>query len=356
MRQTDSGAHMLVLGIETSCDETAVAVARDDGTILSNAIYSQVARHNPFGGIVPEIAARAHVEVLPELLHRAIADAGVSWGQIRAVAATRGPGLATSLTIGLQAAKALSLRLNVPLLGVNHLEAHLYSVLLGQESASIGDHCPVLVLLVSGGHTALARFDGAGQHALWARTVDDAAGEALDKGAKLLGLGYPGGPQLEQAAKRGNPAAIAFPRGDVRNARRDIRAVHPDLCFSFSGLKTALLYHLKAHPVQADTAAFADVAASFQEAVVDTLARQTERALDREDFRALGCAGGVARNARLRERLQNLADARAIPLLAAKPEFCTDNAAMIAALGAALLARGARATPLDADIDPNWSL
>ncbi len=347
---------MIVLGIETSCDETAVALAQDDGRILSNAIYSQVARHNPFGGIVPEIAARAHVEVLPDLIERAVADAGATWDQINAVAATRGPGLATSLTIGLQAAKALSLRLGVPLLGVNHLEAHLFSVLLGADPVRIQDIAPSLILLVSGGHTALARFEGAGRHAMWARTVDDAAGEALDKGAKLLGLGYPGGPQLEAAATRGNSRAIAFPRGDVRNARHDIRVAHPDLCFSFSGLKTALLYHLKAHPVERGSDAFADVAASYQEAVVDTLSRQVERALDRGTFQSLGCAGGVARNTRLRERLQSIADAHAIPFLAARPEFCTDNAAMIAALGAALLAHGASPTPLNADIDPNWSL
>lgn len=347
---------MIVLGIETSCDETAVALARDDRTILSNAIYSQVARHDPFGGIVPEIAARAHVEVLPELIRHAMDQAGLNWAQVDAVAATRGPGLATSLTIGLQAAKALSLRLGVPLLGVNHLEAHLFSILLGAERSAKIVPLPALVLLVSGGHTALVRFDGAGQHAMWGRTVDDAAGEALDKGAKLLGLGYPGGPQLEKAALGGNPNAISFPRGDVRNERRDIRVAHPELCFSFSGLKTALLYHLKSHPVQPDTAEFADGAASYQEAVVDTLARHVERALDVEAFRSIGCAGGVARNARLRARLKEIADTHGLPLLVAEPEYCTDNAAMIAALGAALIAAGVPPTPLDADIDPNWSL
>lgn len=347
---------MIVLGIETSCDETAVALARDDGSILANSIYSQVSRHHPFGGVVPEVAARAHVEVLPELIRHAMDHAGLSWGQLDAVAATRGPGLATSLTIGLQAAKALCVRLGLPLLGVNHLQAHLYSILIGPGRPPVATLLPALVLLVSGGHTALVRFNGAGSHVLIGCTVDDAAGEALDKGAKLLGLGYPGGPQLERAARFGNPRAILFPRGDIRNERRDVNVAQPDLCYSFSGLKTALLYRLKANPVTAGTPAFADLAASYQEAVVDTLVRQVDRALDLEPVRALGCAGGVARNQRLREALQTIAHARGLPLWVAEPDYCTDNAAMIAALGAALLAAGAPATPLDADIDPNWGL
>jgi N6-L-threonylcarbamoyladenine synthase len=345
---------MIVLGIETSCDETAVALVRSDRTILANAIYSQVARHGAYGGVVPEIAARAHVEALPDLLHHALAEAGLNWAQVDAIAATRGPGLATSLTIGLQAAKALSLRLGVPLLGVNHLEAHLYSILLGANRPAPESVWPALVLLVSGGHTALVRVEGAGRHVLLASTVDDAAGEALDKGAKLMGLPYPGGPEIERIARGGNPRAIAFPRGDVRNERRDLRVKRPEWCFSFSGLKTALLYHLKAHPLEAS--AVPDLAASYQDAVVDTLGRQVERALEHEPVRSLGCAGGVARNARLRERLATIAAAHALPLLVADPDYCTDNAAMIASLGAALLAQGAPPTPLDADIDPNWAL
>ncbi|MCZ7592530.1 MAG: tRNA (adenosine(37)-N6)-threonylcarbamoyltransferase complex transferase subunit TsaD [Kiritimatiellae bacterium] len=347
---------MIVLGIETSCDETAVALAHEDRTILANAVYSQVARHNPFGGVVPEIAARAHVEVLPELITRAMASAGCRWDQVDAVAATRGPGLATSLTIGLQGAKALSLRLGVPFLGVNHLEAHLYSILLGRRNPDEKAVLPALVLLVSGGHTALVRFEGPGRHELWGRTVDDAAGEAFDKAAKMMGLGYPGGPELEKLARGGNPLAIPFPRGDVRNERRDIRVLHPELCFSFSGLKTSLLYYLKGHADHIRVSEYTDIAASYQEAVVDTLARQVERALDLSEFKSLGCAGGVARNTALRERLSDIADSRALPLLVAEPEFCTDNAGMIAALGAALLANGAPPTPINADIDPNWSL
>ncbi len=347
---------MIVLGIETSCDETAVALADDSGRVLTDVVYSQIAAHHPYGGVVPEVAARAHVEVLPDLARRAVEDAGIGWGQIGAVAATRGPGLATSLTVGLQAAKALALRLGVPLLGVHHLEAHLFSILMGEGVSGRRDVLPALVLLVSGGHTALVRFEGPGRHRLLGRTVDDAAGEALDKGAKLLGLGYPGGPALEAAAIGGNPESVRLPRGDIRNERRDIQVCAPELCFSFSGLKTALLYHLKSHPVEAGSRAFADLAASYQAAVLDTLIRQTGRALDAGVYQSIGCAGGVARNRALREQLAALAGARGLPLCVARPEYCTDNAAMIAALGAALLAGGAPPTPLDADIDPNWAL
>lgn len=347
---------MMVLGIETSCDETAVSVVRDGTDVLSNVVFSQVARHAPYGGVVPEVAARAHVSVLPAMLQRALDEPGLSWADVRGVAATRGPGLATSLVVGLTAAKALALRLEVPLLGVNHLEAHLYSILLGLDAAATERALPALVLLVSGGHTCLVRFDGAGRHLLLGRTVDDAAGEALDKGAKLLGLGYPGGPVLEATAAGGNAAFVPFPRGLAHNARRDLHVPHPELCFSFSGLKTALLYHLREHPTAPADGTLAHLAASYQEAVVDTLARQVERALDIVDVRSVACAGGVARNGVLRERLAAVASARGLPLLLARPDYCTDNAAMIAGLGGALLQSGAGATPFDVDIDPNLPL
>lgn len=347
---------MMVLGIETSCDETAVSVVRDGTAVLSNVVYSQVARHAPYGGVVPEVAARAHVAVLPAMLQRALEEPGLNWADVRGVAATRGPGLATSLVVGLTAAKALALRLEVPLLGVNHLEAHLYSILLGLDSAAAERVLPALVLLVSGGHTCLVRFEGAGRHQLLGQTVDDAAGEALDKGAKLLGLGYPGGPVLEATAAGGNPAFVSFPRGVAHNARRDLRVPHPELCFSFSGLKTALLYHLREHPAAPGDGTLAHLAASYQEAVVDTLARQVERALGIVEVRSLACAGGVARNGVLRARLAAVASAHGLPLLLARPDFCTDNAAMIAGLGGALLRAGARPTPFDVDIDPNLPL
>lgn len=346
---------MHVLGIETSCDETAVALARDGRDILSNAVYSQITRHAVYGGVVPEVAARAHLEVLPSLIRQALDQAGLDWGDVDAVAATRGPGLATSLVMGFSAAKALAVRLNKPLLGINHLEAHLFSVLLDQPlppSAVL----PMLVLLVSGGHTCLVRFEGAGQHQLMGQTLDDAAGEALDKGAKLLGMAYPGGPLLEQAAVGGNPAWVDFPRGVACDERRGTGSTRPDLCFSFSGIKTALRYHLQRNPGAVEGDKFKHVAASYQHAVVDTLIRQLDRALETEPVRALAAAGGVARNGLLRARLGELARAHGLPLLLANPDYCTDNAAMIAALGGALLMRGASPTPLDADIDPNLPL
>lgn len=319
---------MLILGIETSCDETAAAVVCNGEEVLSNVIFSQIARHQQFGGVVPEIASRCHVEMLPHIIDKAVRMARLSFSDISAIAATRGPGLATSLLVGFTAAKALALRLEVPLLGINHLEAHLHSVFLGTRSSSIPR--PLLILLASGGHTALALWNDAHDYELLGETCDDAAGEALDKGAKLLGLEYPGGPALEKATQGGNPAAIRFPRGlpkrkGIMNARYS---------FSFSGLKTALLYHLKEHPLHNADPRLPDIAASYQEAVIDTLARRVERALDELEIRAIGCAGGVARNARLRERIQRIATHRSLPLLLAQPEFCTDNAAMIAAAAA----------------------
>ena len=346
---------MNVLGIETSCDETAVSVVADGRAIRANVIYSQIARHAVYGGVVPEVAARAHLEVLPRLLQEALDQAGMNWADVDAVAATRGPGLATSLIMGFSAAKALAVRLGVPLLGVHHLEAHLYSVLLDQPLADEAV-LPALVLLVSGGHTCLVRFEGAGRHELLGQTLDDAAGEALDKGAKLMGMAYPGGPLLEQAARGGDAGWVTFPRGCVRDERRGTRCRHPDLCFSFSGLKTALMYHIKRNPGALDGARLNHVAASYQQAVVETLVLQVERALDLGPVRALASAGGVARNGLLRARLADVARARGLPLLLAKPEYCTDNAAMIAALGGALLMHGAKSTPLETDIDPQWSL
>lgn len=338
---------MLILGIETSCDETAAAVVRDGREVLANVIYSQVARHAAYGGVVPEIASRAHVEVLPAIVDRALADAGVKASELDAVAATRGPGLATCLLVGFTAAKALALRLGKPLLGVNHLDAHVHSVLM-PGAAGDGDPVayPLVVLTVSGGHTSLVRLDGPGACTVLGETRDDAAGEALDKGAKLLGLGYPGGPELEQLARNGNPGAVDFPRG-----------VSPDgrLGFSFSGLKTALLYHLQRHPPAGDREVLADIAASYQEAVVDALARRVERAVRMRRYRGIGCAGGVARNLRLRERLVAVASRHRLPLRLAAPEFCTDNAAMIAAL-AGLHPDPDRLRAERLDVDPTWPL
>lgn len=325
---------MRILAIETSCDETSAAIVEDGRRVLSNLVHTQIARHQPYGGVVPEIACRLHLEVLPGLLDQALREAGATWDSLDAIAVTRGPGLASSLLVGISAAKGLALRLGKPLLGVNHLEGHICSVFLTPGNPAPEDACPCLLLLVSGGHTQLLRIEKPGVCRVLGGTLDDAAGEALDKGAKLLGLGYPGGPELEKTARGGNPRAVEFPRGGLRH--RDPGSPLR-LDFSFSGLKTSLLYHLRAEPAPPDGTRLADIAASYQEAVVDALASQCARALeaqtasDAPPYRSFACVGGVARNTVLRERLSALASAHGLPMLLAAPDYCTDNAAMIAA-------------------------
>ncbi|HEY8241307.1 MAG TPA: tRNA (adenosine(37)-N6)-threonylcarbamoyltransferase complex transferase subunit TsaD [Kiritimatiellia bacterium] len=337
---------MLVLGIETSCDETAAAVVEDGRRVLSSAVLTQIVKHRPFGGVVPEIAARAHVEALPAILDEAVKQAGVSWERIDGVAVTRGPGLASSLLIGLTAAKALALGLGKPMIPVNHLEGHLLSVFLDQECrvSGVEGGMPMLTLLVSGGHTMLVLVEQIGRYRILGQTLDDAAGEALDKGANLLKLGYPGGPAIEKAAEGGNPAFHKFPRG-LEHPK------HHAFSFSFSGLKTALLYYLRDHP----EFNLRDVAASYQEAVFDGLLTRAKRALEAHSAKSFACVGGVARNKRLRAKLEELARGHGVELLLAKPEYCTDNAAMIAGVAAHHAAEG---IPPSAalDIDPNLPL
>jgi N6-L-threonylcarbamoyladenine synthase len=317
----------MLLGIETSCDETAAAVLTPDGRVLSSVIYSQIADHQPYGGVVPELASRCHVQALPGVVGQAMDEAGVAWSDLRAIAVTRGPGLATALLTGVAYARGLALRLGLPLFGGNHLVGHLQSIALAPIGQPPRDLLyPHLVLLVSGGHTCLVVRSDAFTWQVIGETLDDAAGEALDKGARLLGLGYPGGPEIERAGAGGNPGAIAFPRslppaGEAAGA----------LPFSFSGLKTSLLYHLKRHPGDAGGDRLADTAASFEAAVVDALVRRTGQALELHPVRMIGCAGGVARNRRLRERLTALGAARGLPVWFAEPAYCADNAAMIAA-------------------------
>jgi N6-L-threonylcarbamoyladenine synthase len=332
---------MLVLGIETSCDETAAAVVRDGRDVLSNVVFSQAARHAPFGGVVPEIASRCHVEALPAAIADALREAHIDGAELDLVAATYGPGLSSSLLTGLAAAKGLALRLGKPFGGVNHVEGHLYSAFLAPSAgpsaartsgpAALEDHCPFLCLIVSGGHTALVRVRGLGQYTLIGQTLDDAAGEALDKAATLLGLGYPGGPAIQAAAVGGDPAAVRFPRSRPRQTARLPASLDPQACFSFSGLKTALLYHLQAHPLGAAALRRrSDVAASFQQAVVDALIDRCRRSL--RGARALVVGGGVTQNASLRAALTALAREHTIPLFLPEPQYCGDNAAMIAAL------------------------
>lgn len=323
---------MYVLGIETSCDETAAAVVRDGRHVLSNVINTQIAQHRPYGGVVPEIASRAHVEVLPDVVEEALKDAGVSWSDIDAIAATRGPGLSSSLLVGFQAARSLALRMNLPLIPVNHLEAHLCAAFLGEDAPDPDDFCPMIALLVSGGHTCLIRMDSARHFRMLGQTLDDAAGEALDKGASLMGLGYPGGVAIQNTAVGGNPYFVKLPRGLKNGGGGQVAGgLQRELCFSFSGLKTALRYFLEKTEDRSESF-IRDVAASYQEAVVDALTDRLRRALKREGIRHVSCGGGVARNALLRERLGELAEEMSLELHLAPFDYCTDNAAMIAAL------------------------
>lgn len=339
---------MLVLGIETSCDETAAAVVRDGRTVLSHIVLTQIAKHQPFGGVVPELASRAHVEAMTPILAESLRQAGCAWSDVDAVAVTRGPGLASSLLIGLTAAKSLALALRRPLLPVHHLEGHLCSIFLDAECPPPASLCPLLVLLVSGGHTLLVRMESVGRYDVLARTLDDAAGEALDKGAKLMGLGYPGGPAIERAAAGGNPAAIRFPRGTAPSAK----GVPP---FSYSGLKTSLLYHVRKNPDSVSPERLPDLAASYQEAVFDALVERVECAMDLHPVRAFACVGGVARNQRLRAMLSAATDARGLSFRAAPMTYCTDNAAMIAAVPGLRRVEPAP-VPGAVDVDPNWPL
>jgi N6-L-threonylcarbamoyladenine synthase len=305
----------LVLGIETSCDETAAAVVDRGRDVRSSIVSSQIDLHAQFGGVVPEIASRSHVELLTPVVADALVRADVHGRDVGAVAATFGPGLVGALLVGVSAAKALALVWDVPFVGVNHLEAHLYAALLEEPELEF----PLVFLLVSGGHTMLVLMEGHGRYRLLGSTVDDAAGEAFDKVARHLGLGYPGGPVIDRLARDGDPTAIAFPRAMPGD----------NLAFSFSGLKTAVVNHVRRHP----QVAVEDVAASFQEAVVDVLVAKARRAADDVGARGLALGGGVAANSRLRERFLAAAVEDGRPGFVPSRAMCTDNAAMVAACG-----------------------
>jgi N6-L-threonylcarbamoyladenine synthase len=347
---------MKILGIETSCDETAAAVVEDGRNVLSNAIYSQIAKHRPYGGVVPEIASRNHVAKLPGIIREALEAAGETYDSIDAVAVTYGPGLASSLLIGYSAAKTLAQRLDKPLVGVNHHEGHLHSVFMKEDAPSVEDAFPMLGLLVSGGDSSLVLMRGPGQYELLGSTIDDAAGEALDKAAAVLNLGYPGGPVIQKTAEGGDPGYVRFPRG-LDNADRGkwIYRYDRDLCFSFSGLKTALLTHVRNldHVPEGDE--LRDLAASYQEAVCDALATRVERALERFPVRSFACAGGVSLNKVLRRKLADLAEKTGDPLLLCPPAYCTDNAAMIAGVAYEKIRQG-RTGPEPVDVNPNLRL
>ncbi|MEI6148551.1 MAG: tRNA (adenosine(37)-N6)-threonylcarbamoyltransferase complex transferase subunit TsaD [bacterium] len=347
---------MNILGLETSCDETAAAVVRDGHEVLSNVVYTQIAHHRPYGGVVPEIASRKHVEHLPDVIAEAMAKAGTGWKDLDAIAVTYGPGLASSLLVGLAAAKGLALRLKIPMIGINHLEAHIYSAFISPDRIDPLTLDPFLALIVSGGHTSLVKVEALGRYRLMGRTVDDAAGEAFDKGANLLKLGYPGGPAIDKAAREGNPAFVTFPRGFVRRLPARLTGLDPKYCVSFSGLKTSLLYHLRQHPLGPEPAVeVAHLAASYQEAIVDTLIQRAARAT--EETRILVVVGGVSLNRRLREKLAVMAAKRRARLILAAPSHCTDNAAMVAGLAAHKVAayRPLRES-MTLDVDPNLGL
>ncbi len=385
---------MRILGIETSCDETSAAVVKDGREILSNIIASQIELHRPYGGVVPELASRKHLELIDAIVSRAVQEAGVSLGEMEAIAATYGPGLASSLLIGLNAAKGIALMLGKPFVPINHLEAHLYSPILTRSGApasapsvtnpgqthgsaptesgqthgsgptdrgTVGAHLcgrpfpedgqvdsifPMVSLIVSGGHTILAHATDIGRHEVLGQTVDDAAGEAFDKVAKMLGLGYPGGPEIDRLAKQGNPAAIAFPRSMLNE---------PGYQFSFSGLKTSVRYYLNKHGLPTTPRALADIAASFQEAVVDVLVGKLIRAAEDLDAETVSASGGVSVNSRFRQRLEAECQKRRVRLRLAPAALCTDNAAMIAALAFYKVNSGL-AREMACDVEPSAGL
>lgn len=330
---------MLVLGIETSCDECAAAVVEDGPLLRAQTVASQIPVHAPYGGVVPELASRDHVRTIVPVVEQALAEAGTTPRELDGIGVTAGPGLVGSLLVGVSAAKALAWALAKPLAGINHLHAHLHAVFLERQVAY-----PHLGLVVSGGHTSLFRVEGPARLELVGRTLDDAAGEAFDKVAKLLGLSYPGGISIEQSAQGGDPGAIRFPR-PMPGRNTD---------FSFSGLKTSVAVRVKNEGVPTGRA-LSDFTASFQEAVVDTLVRKTLLAARRHKLDRILVAGGVAANIRLRHKLTERAGTEGCEVFFPRPALCTDNAAMVAALALHHLRGGRDDGPaLDADAGLAW--
>jgi N6-L-threonylcarbamoyladenine synthase len=343
----------MILGLETSCDDTSVAVVSERGEVRALLSADQDVAHRPFGGVVPEVASRHHTEAILPLVVRAMHDAGVSWSQLTGIAVTSRPGLIGSLLVGVVTAKTLALVHGLPLIGVNHIEGHLLAPLLSDADFAPpeGFEFPYLGLAVSGGHTHLFKVEGVGRYVLLGRTRDDAAGEAFDKFAKMSGLGFPGGARVDRAAEGGNPRAFQFPRALMTQG---------DLDFSFSGLKSAAARQLSGMSEAEREDARADLCASFREAIVDVLVEKLRRASRRTGLKRWAITGGVACNSRLRARGQELARTDGATLAVPPPRYCTDNAAMIAWAGALRLARGELSpqdlSPAAAALPEDWIL
>lgn len=340
---------MTLLAIETSCDETSVAIVQD-GRVLSNIVSSQVRLHAEYGGVVPELAAREHLRNFLPVARSALQVAERESEEIDAIAATRGPGLPSALMTGFQAGQALAFVLRKPFIGIHHHEAHLYSPWISGDPpvADFTLFQPSISLVVSGGHTLLVHVEAELRHRALGSTLDDAAGECFDKIAKLMGLSYPGGPEVDRLAEQGNPTAYSFPRPMIAEANDD---------FSFSGLKTSVRYFLLDHPRLLDAPqSVRDLCASVQAAIVDVLVLKTVKAARRLGVRCVTASGGVMCNRALRRQLAHACQAAALILRIAEPKLCTDNAAMIGILGERKLMRGEPGTRLDSDITPNWAL
>lgn len=340
---------MTVLAVESSCDETSVAVVCN-GRVLSNVVSSQTRLHSEYGGVVPELATREHLRNLLPVARAALSDADVPINEISAVAATQGPGLPSALLIGFHMAQSAAFALGKPLIGIQHHEAHLYSPWISGDPLAFDVDAfePSLSLIVSGGHTLLVHVEAEMRHRLLGGTVDDAAGECFDKVAKLIGLPYPGGPQLDRLAEHGNPRTFSFPRPMINDPNDD---------FSFSGLKTSVRYFLRDHPdLLDDPVRVADLCASVQSAIVDVLVTKTIRAARRLGVRCVTASGGVSANRGLRNGLTDACRREGLSLRIADKRLCTDNAAMIGVLAERKLRHGCPSVSLDADIRPGWSL
>lgn len=342
MTKKEEKEDVLILAIESSCDETAAAVVKNGREVLSNVISSQIALHTLYGGVVPEIASRKHIEKINQVIEEALEEAGVTLADITAIAVTYGPGLVGALLVGVSAAKAISFAANKPLIGVHHIEGHISANYIENKELEP----PFACLVVSGGHTHLVVVKDYGEYEILGKTRDDAAGEAFDKVARAIGLGYPGGPKIDKVSKEGNPEAIHFPRAKVDSSAYD---------FSFSGLKSAVLNYLNSCEMKGIEVNRADVAASFQKAVIDVLVEHALAAVEEYGFHKFAIAGGVASNSGLRETLEKECAKRGIAFYHPSPVFCTDNAAMIGVAGYYEYRKGTR-SGYDLNAIPNLKL